>query len=36
MTNDYDRILKENIEQLILPIADKLLDIHVGELQNAH
>lgn len=34
MANDYDRILKENIEQLILPIAEKLLGIHVGQLEE--
>lgn len=34
MANDYDRILKENIEQLILPIAEKLLGIHVGQLKE--
>ena len=34
MANEYDRILKENIEQLILPIAEKLLGIHVGKLRD--
>ena len=34
MANDYDWVLKENIEQVIIPIAEKLLGIHVGILEE--
>lgn len=35
MPNDeYDKIFKENIEAVILPIADKLLGIYAGQLEE--
>ena len=34
MPNNYDKIIKENIERLILPIAERLLGIYVGELEE--
>ena len=30
MAQDYDKILKENMEALILPLADKLLGLSLG------
>ena len=34
MPNEYDKIFKENIEAVILPIADKLLGIHAEQLEE--
>ncbi|WKN45080.1 hypothetical protein [Tunicatimonas pelagia] len=34
MSQDYDKILKENIEALILPLADKLLGLSLGRLEE--
>ena len=31
MAQQYDKILKENIEALIIPLADKLLGLKLGE-----
>lgn len=28
MAQDYDKIFKENIEEIILPLTEKLLNIH--------
>jgi predicted transposase/invertase (TIGR01784 family) len=34
MANDYDRIFKENIEELILPLAEKVLGIHFPNIEE--
>ena len=34
MPNEYDKIFKENIEAVILPIADKLLGIYATHLEE--
>ena len=34
MGQDYDKILKENIEALIIPLADKLLGLSLGQLEE--
>ena len=34
MAQEYDKILKENIEALIIPLADKLLGLKLGELEE--
>lgn len=34
MAQDYDKIFKENIEEIILPLAEKLLNIHPEELEE--
>lgn len=34
MGQDYDKILKENIEALIIPLADKLLGLSLGQLEG--
>ena len=34
MPNEYDKIFKENIEAIILPIADRLLGIHLEQLEE--
>ena len=34
MAQDYDKILKENIEALIIPLADKLLGLSLGRLEE--
>ena len=34
MAQDYDKIPKENIEALIIPLADKLLGLKLGELEE--
>ncbi len=34
MGQDYDKILKENIEALIIPLADKLLGLSLGKLEE--
>lgn len=31
---DYDRILKENIESLILPLGQKLLGLNIRRMQD--
>ena len=32
MAQDYDKIFKENIEEIILPLAEQLLNIKVEKL----
>ncbi len=34
MAQDYDKIFKENIEEIILPLAEKLLGIHPEKLEE--
>jgi hypothetical protein len=34
MAQDYDKIFKENIEEIILPLAEKLLHIHPEKLEE--
>jgi hypothetical protein len=34
MAQDYDKIFKENIEEIILPLTEKLLDIHPEKLEE--
>ena len=34
MAQDYDKILKENMEELILPLADKLLGLSLGPTEE--
>ena len=34
MAQDYDKILKENMEALILPLADKLLGLSLGPTEE--
>lgn len=34
MAQDYDKIFKENIEEIILPLAEKLFDIHPERLEE--
>ena len=34
MAQDYDKILKENMEELILPLSDKLLDLSLGPIEE--
>lgn len=34
MGQDYDKILKENIEALIIPLADQLLGLSLGQLEE--
>ncbi len=34
MGNEYDRIIKENIESVILPLADRLLGIHLKVIEE--
>jgi hypothetical protein len=34
MAQDYDKIFKENIEEIILPLAEKLLNIHPEKLEE--
>lgn len=34
MAQDYDKIFKENIEEIILPLAEKILDIHPEKLEE--
>ena len=34
MAQEYDKILKENIEALIIPLADKLLGLTLGQLEE--
>ena len=34
MAQDYDKILKENMEALILPLADKLLGLSLGPIEE--
>ncbi len=34
MSQDYDKIIKENIEEIILPLAEKLLNIHPEKLEE--
>jgi hypothetical protein len=34
MAQDYDKVFKENIEEIILPLAEKLLNIHPEKLEE--
>lgn len=34
MGQEYDKILKENIEALIIPLADRLLGLSLGKLEE--
>ena len=34
MAQDYDKILKENMEALILPLADQLLGLSLGATEE--
>lgn len=34
MANEYDKVFKENIEEIILPLAEKLFGIHPETLEE--